>query len=247
MKHKNPVRITPLKYAETWIFGIASVFLILFIVIECRIHGNPTPLPHSVLLRVLLLLIICALFYLATLLNVRRQQIVRRFQTLLGGFFLLYLYLLLSVTLLEKGFGRASLAMTREEYLGRFVNLVPFRSIYGVYIRGFLNGAVNSYYTFLNLLGNLVAFMPFAFFLPVFFKAQRHALIFIATIFSIVTGTECLQFLFMVGSCDIDDLILNTIGAIGLYFLLRCTPCKRLVARVFGKDWLHEPKSTEKV
>ncbi len=240
MKQRNrPVSIY-LKHTETWIFVVASFFLMLFIVLELRIHLSPTPFPHSVLLRVFLVLIICGLFYLATFLDAHRQRKNTHFRGMLRLFFLLYLYLLFNVTLLEKGFGRNSLAMTREEYLERFVNFVPFRSIYGVYIRGFLNGSVSSYYTLLNLLGNILAFMPFAFFLPTFFKAQRHGLIFIATIFSAVTLTECLQFWFMVGSCDIDDLILNTVGAIGLYFLLRTEPCKRLLRHIFGKDWLSD-------
>ena len=74
----------------------------------------------------------------------------------------------------------------------------------------------------MNLFGNVLIFMPFGFFLPM---ASRFRSIF-ATIFwsfMLSLAVEMFQFITKVGSFDVDDLLLNTLGGIiGHIFFCIC-------------------------
>ncbi len=229
-----------LAHADVWVFFSCAVFLILFAISEIQVHLLPDRFPKSALFRLFLLCLICAVAYLGGMLYADRTKRKAVFPILLWIFFALYLYMILNLTLFDRGMGRANLLYNapgdaREYYMSRFVNLTPFQSIYRVYIRGFLNGYVNAYYMLLNLLGNICAFMPFSFFLPIFFGLQRRWYVFLPTMLLTVGGVEALQFLFMVGSCDIDDLILNVGGAMILYFLLKIPSLHRATQKIAGK------------
>ncbi|MBQ9773305.1 MAG: VanZ family protein [Clostridia bacterium] len=229
-----------LKHAEGRIFLAASVFLLLFALSEILVHVTPDRYPKSAMFRLILSLLICALYYLGGLLYAERTKDTHVLQRLMMLFFGIYLYLILNFTLLDKGMGRNNLLQNADEndrdfYLRWFVNMKPFHSIYEVYIKGFLHGYVNVYYTLLNLLGNVCAFMPFALFLPLFFPAQKRWYLFLPTVALTVASIEVIQFAFMVGSCDIDDLILNVGGAMILYFILRIPALKRLSDRFAGR------------
>ncbi len=228
------------RFADTWVFAAALLFLALFAFSEVWVHLEADRFPKSALFRLFLLCLICALAYLGGLLFVERTGNRRCLTVLMGIFFLLYLYMLLNFTLLDKGMGRNTLLSdagedAREYYLRRFVNLRPGRSIYEVYILGFVHGYVNAYYMLLNLLGNVCAFMPFAFFLPMFWRAMRHWYFFLPAMILAVASVEALQFAFMVGSCDVDDVILNVSGAMLLFFLFQIPPLSRFVQRVSGR------------
>ena len=64
-----------------------------------------------------------------------------------------------------------------------------------------------------NLLGNLLIFTPMGFLLPLLSRRFRRVwpVLFVGFISSL--AVETIQFIFRVGSTDIDDLILNTAGA----------------------------------
>ena len=126
--------------------------------------------------------------------------------------------------------------MNRSEYLALRVNYIPFATV-KLYIRAFVKGYVGVRLTVLNLIGNICAFMPFAFFLPRLFRPQKKWYVFLPTILLCVCMIEGMQYAFMVGSCDVDDLILNAGGALLLYFLLRIPPFARFCDRLFQGDW----------
>ncbi len=63
--------------------------------------------------------------------------------------------------------------------------------------------------------------MPFAFFLPQLYKLQRKPWIFILTVFAVVAVAEVMQYFIGCGACDIDDLILNVLGAIIAFFVFK--------------------------
>lgn len=191
--------------------------------------------PRPILL-ILFLILLCMELYLAALLRVRRTGDERIFSRCMQVFFLLYLYLLLTFTLSDDHFGRADMNMTREEYLASRVNYIPFATV-KLYIRAFLNGYVVVRLTILNLIGNICAFMPFAFFLPRFFRLQRKWYVFLPTILLCVSAIEGIQFAFMVGSCDVDDLILNAGGAFLLYLIFLIPPVKRFCDKIYTGDW----------
>ena len=234
-RHKQPWC-----HADFWILLCASLFLFVFACTEVQNLLLDGGIRHSAVYRAVLLLLICALFYCGTYLYAERTGNKQSLCRLMLLFFALYLYLLVNLTLLDRSLGRGTHTANvtsrekRAYYLERFVNFVPFQSIWEVYIQGFLHGYVNSYYMLLNLLGNLSALTPFAFFLPYFFKAQRKWYVFLPTMLVTVSLIEAMQFLFMVGSCDVDDLILNVGGAFLMFWLLRIPPIQRTAQKLTG-------------
>lgn len=97
-------------------------------------------------------------------------------------------------------------------------NIVPFQEIkrfYNVLSGGFSFSAV------LNLVGNVVAFIPFGLILPMSRKTQiGFASVFILTAaFSMII--ETLQLYYQLGVFDVDDILLNTAGGI-LGYIIYC-------------------------
>jgi glycopeptide antibiotics resistance protein len=89
----------------------------------------------------------------------------------------------------------------------RAINLVPFKTILG-----YFNGEGNSYGAVDNILGNLLLFLPLGFYLNVF-KERISLPVRIAIIFALPVLCEILQYVLSVGSSDIDDVILDALGA----------------------------------
>lgn len=64
----------------------------------------------------------------------------------------------------------------------------------------------------LNLFGNVLAFVPFGFFLPVHSVRCRKFWCTALYSFELSLSVEVLQLICKVGSFDVDDLLLNTVG-----------------------------------
>jgi glycopeptide antibiotics resistance protein len=64
----------------------------------------------------------------------------------------------------------------------------------------------------LNLVGNIVAFVPFGFFLPILYPRCRNFLYTVFFSFEVSLAVETIQLVSKVGSFDVDDMLLNTIG-----------------------------------
>jgi len=69
----------------------------------------------------------------------------------------------------------------------------------------------------LNLLGNIVAFIPFGAIMPIFNRRFRNFLYMALLSFEFSLLVETIQLISKVGSFDVDDLLLNTIGGITGY------------------------------
>jgi glycopeptide antibiotics resistance protein len=95
-------------------------------------------------------------------------------------------------------------------------SLIPLREIrrYILYWR-----AIGSYYVLLNLLGNVICFVPFGFVLPIISRQQRSLPRIALLSFLSSLLVELIQLVSKVGSCDVDDMILNTLGGIIGYFI----------------------------
>ena len=94
------------------------------------------------------------------------------------------------------------------EIMGRY-NLVPFLEIkrFIIYRKKLGMTAV-----VVNLLGNVAAFLPFGFFLP-FLSQKNRSFAYVTLIsFEFSLLIECIQLVSKVGSFDVDDMILNTLG-----------------------------------
>ena len=120
------------------------------------------------------------------------------------------------------GRNRAVEGLPYWEQLRQHFNPVPLRTITN-YVRllssanrGFVRAAV------INLFGNLVMFVPLGYFLPGVFPKMRAFWKVLLTTAAVITVVELLQMLTLVGSCDIDDLILNLIGSALGYCVYKC-------------------------
>lgn len=93
------------------------------------------------------------------------------------------------------------------------LNLIPFRTLR--LFAGLLDSAQPEYVraAVINLGGNIIMFIPLGFLLPrVFSRLASLSRVLVATA-SVITVVEIIQLFTLVGSCDIDDLILNVLGA----------------------------------
>ena len=136
--------------------------------------------------------------------------------------FAYYVFILLEMLFFDVGFGRAisNRAGSWQEYLEASFNLNPLETI-SIYIQGWQRGYVNVGNMMINIAGNLLAFVPMGLLLPVLFPRMRRVLAFILVIAAIIVLVELMQMLTMTGSCDIDDFILNMLGALTAYALAK--------------------------
>jgi glycopeptide antibiotics resistance protein len=120
-----------------------------------------------------------------------------------------------------KSFHLASTLLYLESYR---CNLVPFQTI-GYYLYGSKSLWISS----LNLIGNLAAFVPFGFMIPIIVAngekgvgtiiRVREAIQVILISFGFSLLIEIGQLVMEVGAFDVDDLILNTLGGYMGYML----------------------------
>ena len=98
-------------------------------------------------------------------------------------------------------------------------NLQPFKEIKR-FIR--YRGQIGWEGFIVNIFGNIIAFMPYGFLLPLLNKAYRrfYIILILCVLFSLAVETA--QLLLKVGVFDIDDILLNSFGGIlgYLYFII---------------------------
>lgn len=135
----------------------------------------------------------------------------------------IYAYLLLDVLFFTR--------LTEVTVSGqRSYNLIPFATIseYATTIDAQHNGIWD-----INIWGNILLFVPLGIYLMIYYKNNSpKRVILTALIVSVVA--EILQFIFAIGAMDIDDVILNTVGAIlgiGVYQLLKSIFKSRMKVR----------------
>ena len=67
--------------------------------------------------------------------------------------------------------------------------------------------------SFENLVGNVVVFIPFVFLLPYIQPRCRHFMALLVNAFLFVVGIEVFQLFSAFGAFDVDDILLNCVGA----------------------------------
>ena len=122
-------------------------------------------------------------------------------------FFVAYLVLLIYFMFFSDGFGRAP----HVEYA---YNLILFKEIKRFYI---YRDIVGTEAFLLNTAGNVVCFMPFGFFLPIISPRFGKWYLMLILSFLLTLSIETIQLVFKVGSFDVDDMFLNTLGGIAGY------------------------------
>lgn len=96
---------------------------------------------------------------------------------------------------------------------GENLNLVPFETV-RLYWRLLQRGSTEELlrHAIINLVGNVVVFVPFGWFLPYIWQKMRSFLKTALTAALSICLVEICQYVTGLGSCDIDDLILNLAG-----------------------------------
>ena len=121
-----------------------------------------------------------------------------------------YLFFLFSVLLFSDFF------FTRQNQY--YVNKVPFKTIKSFLFTMKNNNDLNA---FANLIGNAILFAPLGLFLPLIHRFFQNTIIFLFTTTLIVSTMEFAQYHFNVGSADIDDIILNVLGAFIVFVFVK--------------------------
>lgn len=141
----------------------------------------------------------------------------KRFRVLGKILFVLYIAFLLYFLIFSEWYGRTG-EMREYRY-----NLVLFQEIKRFWVYKEQLGWIS----FANLFGNVLIFIPFGFFMPM---ASRYRSFFLTILYSFGLSflVEAFQLVTKVGSFDVDDLLLNTIGGvIGYIVFVICNTIRR--------------------
>lgn len=133
--------------------------------------------------------------------------------------FVLYIVFLIYFLIFSDWYGRTG-EMSSYHY-----NLVPIQEIRRFWCYRHVLGWI----AYANLFGNILIFVPFGFFMPM---ASRYRSFFLTMFYSLGLSllVETFQFISRVGSFDIDDIILNTLGGIlGYMAFAICNTIRRWI------------------
>lgn len=107
------------------------------------------------------------------------------------------------------------------------VNIIPLKTIF-LYYNAYTRHTLPIKNIILNMIGNVMLFMPFGYFMYVLFKPMRSFLPYLFFFLLVIIGVEVIQYIWKVGSADIDDIILNMSGILVLYIVLKIPFIKKL-------------------
>ena len=219
----------------TIIFYVVSLFLLpifLLLFMNKRIETTYS-------MKYLVLFVLCFIIYITSKKLVKKYNYDKAILKMnLIIFFLVYIVLIFNLTLFDELYGRQGLSTVNwnrellSKYFNDSLNIVPFKTI-KLFINGYNNNLVTRHAFMENIFGNLFAFMPFAFFIPLIFKRIDKYYKFMIIMVIIVLQIELLQFITMSGACDIDDVILNLFGASVAYLIFSISIVKRILNRTF--------------
>lgn len=122
--------------------------------------------------------------------------------------FALYVSLLIYLTFFDHTYGR--------NVFHRRLNIVPFKTIIK-----FLTSSYNLNVVMINIAGNIAAFVPMGFLLPIAFSRLNSFRKVLIAVFSATLSIEIFQYIFAVGTSDVDDVILNVLGGILGYIMMK--------------------------
>ncbi len=200
---------------KTLIRIAAAVLSVIVLCVNLYIELKPGYLVRSetkLLFAVAIVLLLGTAFFF----GVPKIEAEKRRRNYIKLLFFYYLWVLANVLFFDNAFGRG---FTHHATL-EAVNLEPLRTIKN-YLLAYHYGNISLRLVIINLAGNLAAFAPMGFFLPALYKWQRSVFFFAATMIQSIMAVEVLQVYSGAGSCDVDDLILNVIGALIVYMICR--------------------------
>ena len=163
--------------------------------------------------------------------DIQEKSKIRNFW--LKALFIIYCLLLITILFLNNeyrmgGFQNIS-TFSREHF--ETSNIIPFATIIG-YVSGMVSNDINIGIVIINLVTNLLLFAPMGFFIPMLFQDKiKNTKQFLIIIIILTFLVEIIQFITYRGSTDIDDIILNTIGASIVYILMKTKVVEKLLEK----------------
>ncbi|MCM3396509.1 VanZ family protein [Oceanobacillus profundus] len=134
-------------------------------------------------------------------------------KVIFGISFIFYLFALAMLLFLNSRGGTWSTDLSLLESVKFNSNFVPFKTI-STYVQAIFDGSMNMNIPLKNLFGNLFMFLPMGIYLPFFINKINKVKIFTVLMFIVLLFIESIQLVTRRGSFDVDDLILNMLGAL---------------------------------
>ena len=152
------------------------------------------------------------------------------FKILLGLSFIVYLFALAVILFLgSRGLMWSDLSLL--EYIKNSSNFVPFKTI-NLYIQALSEETMNIDIPIKNLAGNLLLFLPMGIYLPLLFRKFNQVAMFSIFMIILLFIVEAVQILTRLGSFDIDDFILNMLGALIGFALWNSKSFQKLLMKI---------------
>lgn len=187
--------------------------------------------------ELIILFLLGTLFYfLSLIMRVRKiknklskRKIVRK--TIIY-IFILYITVLIIALFFKSGMGRFYETDNYLEYIKNNYNLKPFRII-KYYVNGLLNNSINLNTIIYNLLGNTIIFIPVGVFSYILFDKMKNFKTYFLVMSVIIILVEVLQLLTTTGFMDIDDYILNIIGTVLSFGIMKSEIINRILEKYY--------------
>lgn len=135
--------------------------------------------------------------------------------------FVLYVSFLIYLTFFDHTYGR--------HLVRRSINIIPFKTVIQ-----FLTRSKDLKGILVNIAGNIAAFVPMGFLLPLTFSKLKGFMKVLPVVLGVTLSIETFQYITASGISDIDDVILNVLGGVIGYFMLRIVV--RLSALIYKKS-----------
>ena len=209
-------------------YCLAAITLLFFVCAVCDLLVG-----ISVRQRIIVTLILLAALYAVGITSGCDEGRMRKIYLAMT---VCYAYFVISSTLFDSSLGRgdlgsiAEVVQRREHYNRWFVNLTPFYTVKTLYIDALKEGYVTLGYVIFNALGNLLLLAPLSVLIPASSKKLGAPYAVLPILLGSTLAIEGLQYLLMRGSCDVDDVIFNFLGAL-VTFGLFSIPCVSRLAK----------------
>ena len=180
---------------------------------------------------------VCVPLFFGVFLLTRTMEAVQRRRAVRAALFALFAFYCAALfgALIVSRVNYANFQQAKAEYWTNFDLMTNFNPLETV--RLYLNAIKYDYIgmeiPLSNLIGNAMLFMPMAVFLPCLFRPMRKLWLFALVMFLLLVAVEVLQLLLACGSCDIDDVLLNLIGTLIVFGILKIPFVHRLLVRLY--------------
>ena len=154
-----------------------------------------------------------------------KSETKRRIRLAGVALFIVYVLLLIYFLFFSEAYGRVAEAEREYRY-----NLMPFVEIRRFWV---YRDQLGLFALFTNIFGNVLGFVPLGCILPVICRKWRNGFLIILSGFGLSLCVETIQLITKVGCFDVDDMILNTLGAALGYLVFAV--CDYLRRKHYGK------------